>query len=60
MDYLTDYEILLSAIDIISDHTEEVGDDNPRGYTYVCTYQNLIDGIKDFMEEVGLNEETTK
>ena len=59
-DYLTDYEILLTAIEIISDYTEKVGDDNPCGYTYVHTYQNLIDDIKEFMEEVGLNEETTK
>ena len=53
---MTDKEILLEAIDIISEFKETVGDDNPMGYKFIRTYQNLIDDIIIFMEEVGFLE----
>lgn len=50
---MTEKEILLEAIDIIGEFSEEVGDDNPKGYKIIRSYQSLIDDIKDFMKEVG-------
>ena len=54
---MTEKEILLEAIDIIGEFSEEVSDDNPKGYKIIRSYQGLIDDIKDFMREVGYFDE---
>lgn len=54
---MTEKEILLAAMDIIGQYSNVVGDDNPSGYKVISTYQSLIDEIKDFMNEVGCNDE---